>query len=290
ENYAGIRVYADREAKPRTYLQSRFTKSLKEGKTYCVKFHVSLADIAKYGTNNMGAYISKKQITQKEILEYDITPHVVHSRRIVYDDQYDWVEICGTYKAAGGEKFITIGNFAKQTDIETKRMKRPRGITGVQTRDSYYYIDDVSVLNMAELESCDCEKTDDGQQFAVQYTKNISEDNTLDDSRLIELKQVHFGSLKTAVEESEYAALEEVVKLLTSNEAIKLQVVGHTDNIEQLKAKNNVSKQRAEAVVAYLVSKGIAADRLTAVGNDDKDSLTDDQTASGLAQNRRVQF
>ena len=66
--------------------------------------------------------------------------------------------------------------------------------------------------------------------------------------------------------------------------------VGHTDSIGSDAYNQKLSVRRAEAVKAYLVSKGIAKDRVYTEGKGEKQPVADNKTAAGRAQNRRVEI
>lgn len=65
-------------------------------------------------------------------------------------------------------------------------------------------------------------------------------------------------------------------------------VVGHTDAIGSDAYNLKLSQRRAEAVKAYLVSKGIAAKSIHTEGKGKAQPVGDNKTAAGRAQNRRV--
>ena len=74
---------------------------------------------------------------------------------------------------------------------------------------------------------------------------------------------------------------------------INLEVViavGHTDSIGSDAYNQKLSVRRAEAVKAYLVSKGIAKDRVYTEGKGKKQPVADNKTAEGRAKNRRVEI
>ena len=76
-------------------------------------------------------------------------------------------------------------------------------------------------------------------------------------------------------------------------QAINLEVVvavGHTDSVGSAAYNQKLSIRRAEAVKAYLVSKGIAANRVDTEGNGEKQPVADNQTAEGRSKNRRVEI
>ena len=86
------------------------------------------------------------------------------------------------------------------------------------------------------------------------------------------------------------AALNGVAVILKANADYKVEVDGYTDNKGDA-AKNRVlSETRANAVVAYLINKGIDAKRLTAAGFGDENPVADNAAAAGRAKNRRVEM
>ena len=77
---------------------------------------------------------------------------------------------------------------------------------------------------------------------------------------------------------------------MKENPAYNIEINGHTDNQGDA-AKNLVlSQKRSDAVKAYLVSKGIATERLSAKGFGQTMPVADNATAAGKAKNRRVEF
>jgi OmpA-OmpF porin, OOP family len=85
-------------------------------------------------------------------------------------------------------------------------------------------------------------------------------------------------------------ALNEVVKLLKSDETLMLDVSGHTDSKGDEAKNQTLSENRAKAVKDYLVSKGIAETRLESAGYGSSKPVGDNNTAAGRAQNRRTEL
>jgi OOP family OmpA-OmpF porin len=74
---------------------------------------------------------------------------------------------------------------------------------------------------------------------------------------------------------------------------INLEVViaiGHTDSVGTDEYNQKLSVRRAESVKAYLVSKGIEANRVYTEGKGEKQPVADNRTAEGRAKNRRVEI
>lgn len=287
--YAGFMAYSYKEAVPRTYLQTKLEKPLIAGKTYCVRFFVSLSDLSKYAVNNIGMNISAKSPKDKDLLAYSVQASVVKRGNPIYNDNSYWQEVCGTFVAAGGEKYITIGNFEKQDLVKTEKMKRPSEYKQQQTNDAYYFIENVSIVNSADDPECAC-GTKDEKGMQVVYTKEISSEGDLTAEQKINMISVYFEENQTAVTEAFFPQINELIKEMQGNSAMRIQVVGHSDFNEAQSVTVDHSAKRAEAVKAYIVSKGIDANRLEVVAKKDSEPATDDQTKAGRAQNRRVVF
>jgi OOP family OmpA-OmpF porin len=67
-------------------------------------------------------------------------------------------------------------------------------------------------------------------------------------------------------------------------------VVGYTDSTGKEKANRVLSEKRAESVKAYLVGKGIEANRIATSGKGSANPVGDNKTAAGRAKNRRVEI
>ena len=85
--------------------------------------------------------------------------------------------------------------------------------------------------------------------------------------------------------------LEAIYNLLVQAEQAKLQIVGHTDNVGDSGSNVALSKGRANAVVAYLTSRGISKNRFQLVdGKGDTAPIATNATPVGKAKNRRVEI
>jgi outer membrane protein OmpA-like peptidoglycan-associated protein len=104
------------------------------------------------------------------------------------------------------------------------------------------------------------------------------------------LEGVNFATGKAELTPESQAILDGVAESLVANEEIKVQVGGHTDNTGSAALNKRLSAARAEAVRQYLISKGVAAGRLTAAGFGPSKPIASNKTAAGRAQNRRVEL
>jgi outer membrane protein OmpA-like peptidoglycan-associated protein len=67
-------------------------------------------------------------------------------------------------------------------------------------------------------------------------------------------------------------------------------VEGHTDNVGNPKSNKTLSNERANSVVAAIISQGIDAKRLSAAGYGQDKPIADNKTEEGRAKNRRVEL
>jgi OOP family OmpA-OmpF porin len=87
-----------------------------------------------------------------------------------------------------------------------------------------------------------------------------------------------------------FTVLDRAIAVLKEYPDLKMEIQGHTDNRGKADYNRNLSQKRADAVRTYLVTKGIAAERLTAVGYGMDKPIADNKTESGRATNRRTEF
>ncbi|CAH1747383.1 Flagellar motor protein MotB [Thauera humireducens] len=99
-----------------------------------------------------------------------------------------------------------------------------------------------------------------------------------------------FASGSTVIRPSLASALDTIAPSLASEAGVAIKVVGHTDSQGSEMVNLRLSIDRAEAVVAYLATRGVAPERLTADGRGEADPLTGNATEEGRARNRRVEL
>lgn len=102
---------------------------------------------------------------------------------------------------------------------------------------------------------------------------------------------VLFASAKSELLPAAQLKLNDVANALTREDPLsKIVIEGHTDSQGQPGYNQELSQRRAEAVRTYLVSRGIAADRVTAQGFGPTRSIADNNSPEGRANNRRVEI
>jgi outer membrane protein OmpA-like peptidoglycan-associated protein len=104
-------------------------------------------------------------------------------------------------------------------------------------------------------------------------------------------EKVQFATGSAEILPVSHGLLDEVAKLLTDNPQIELlQVEGHTDSTGTAALNRRLSQQRAESVMKYLASKGVAAGRMQAKGFGPDKPIADNASDDGREKNRRVEF
>ncbi|MEI9934711.1 MAG: OmpA family protein [Ferruginibacter sp.] len=103
------------------------------------------------------------------------------------------------------------------------------------------------------------------------------------------LQGCNFETGKTTLNDDSYTVLDELVAYLQRKDDEKVEIDGYTDNIGKASENMVLSQNRANTVRAYLLTKGISPDRVTAVGYGMSDPIDDNSTAEGRAQNRRIE-
>ncbi len=115
--------------------------------------------------------------------------------------------------------------------------------------------------------------------------------NDINTTGHVSIYGIYFDTGKAEIKLESDAAIAEIAKLLKNNNALKVYVVGHTDNAGSFDANMKLSKDRAVAVTNSLVSKhGIASSRLKAYGVSSLNPIASNKTEEGKAKNRRVEL
>lgn len=114
--------------------------------------------------------------------------------------------------------------------------------------------------------------------------------NPIEKGEIIRLNNIFFASGKYELLAESYAELDKLLQVLKSNSKMKIEISGHTDAVGADADNMNLSNNRANAVMNYLLGKGIAKDRLSAKGYGETKFIASNDTDEGKQLNRRVEF
>ena len=123
-------------------------------------------------------------------------------------------------------------------------------------------------------------------------TAQAAFDNT-PDIGTIALLNVNFDFDKAAIKSASMPAIDNMYALMRTYPRLTIELRGHTDSRNSTGDPNynvKLSQRRADAVKEALVKRGIAPERITAIGFGERQPIADNGTDEGRAQNRRTEF
>ncbi|MBS1508334.1 MAG: OmpA family protein [Bacteroidetes bacterium] len=123
-----------------------------------------------------------------------------------------------------------------------------------------------------------------GEAIKTTYSKEITSEVSS------KSYQIQFEVGSSVIKPESYAQLDEILKSAVVAEGLKVGVYGHTDNTGNADANQTLSNERANSVKNYLISKGLAENRIEAKGFGQSQPIADNNTFAGKAKNRRVQI
>tara|TARA_B100000508_G_scaffold140085_1_gene139996 strand:- start:89027 stop:91081 length:2055 start_codon:yes stop_codon:yes gene_type:complete len=112
----------------------------------------------------------------------------------------------------------------------------------------------------------------------------------IEKGEVIRLNNIFFDFGKASLKEESFYELDRLYNLMSKNGKMQIEIGGHTDNVGSADYNKKLSNERAEAVVNYLVKKGIEKGRLTFNGYGPDKPVATNETEEGRALNRRVEF
>ncbi|HOZ39934.1 MAG: OmpA family protein [Flavobacteriales bacterium] len=293
KNYAGLRWWSYQNKEPRTYLQTKLKYKMKKDSLYCVRYYVSLADLSKYATNELGAYFSKVDIVKDEDASLTYEVKVPQVRTKIYDDMFSWQGVCGVYESTGNEEWMLIGNFQATEKTDNAKTKRPRGETRAQLFSAYYYIDNVEVYPVTDRRTCTCEQLKEVESEFIFSRRGVSAPNLTAAAR-VDKQVFYFKRFQRVLDGSMDAWVTEMVAAMKEDPAVKVSLIGHLDatEVDRIRMRPDLAslaKERAEALRDALLEGGIEASRITVSGLDGSTPVDTTGTEVGMSKNRRVE-
>ncbi|MGB3525302.1 MAG: OmpA family protein [Flavobacteriales bacterium] len=292
-NYAGVLWYSYMDKEPRSYLQVKFKKMLKKGQKYCISYYVSLGELSKYSSDQLGAYVSRIVVNKKDAASLTYEAQVPDLKTKVYDDMEGWQGVCGVYEAKGDEQYLIIGNFAATDKVNAGKTRRPKGEVRPQRPNAYFFIDDVSVTLVKLLSECSCEQIDKDKSEFI-YGRKVTANPGLTPTERVDRSVIYFKRFSKDIDPSMRTQMDSLASVLNANPKIKVMLTGHSDVKEMDRSSmrpdlKSLGKDRAESLKGFLVNAGIAADRISVADKGGSSPATEGDDEVSTSQNRRVE-
>ncbi|MCK5255555.1 MAG: OmpA family protein, partial [Deltaproteobacteria bacterium] len=148
-----------------------------------------------------------------------------------------------------------------------------------------------------DKDGCPIDSDGDGVPDCLDKCPNTPRDTKVDKNgcpivgeELLILHGIKFAFDSAKISDDSKAILEVAVTTLKRNPKMKVEIEGHTDSIGTAEYNLGLSQKRADSVKNHLISEGIGAERLQAVGKGEADPLVSNELKEGRAKNRRVEF
>lgn len=278
--YAGLRF----QKRYKEYLQVKLVDPLRRGTVYEFSMQVKLAFWSNAVLKSIGVLFTKAGYTkQADAVKANMIDSL--NKKTGVFKAHNWFTIHGFYKADGGEKFITIGNFTPKIKMDMMRMN----LFKLGFKESYYFIDDIKLIKFKGTEEVvDVEIVGPNlRDNSSDSTLVVKKDVKVGDK--ITLNNIFFENGKYYLLPESYQELNKLANYLLKNPNLQIQINGHSDNAG-LKFKNlRISELRARAVFDYLIIKGVQ-NKLLFKGYGSEMPVASNDTDEGRAKNRRVEF
>jgi OmpA-OmpF porin, OOP family len=185
-----------------------------------------------------------------------------------------WELATGDYRASGGEKFVVIGNFFDNLTTQFSAMETRKGKSPMLAGSAYFYIDDVSVTPL-----------DPPTPAPLVWDNGVE----VKPEEIYVLKNIQFEFDQFVLLPVSFPELDKLVSILEKKPMWKAELAGHTDDVGSEEYNLELSRNRANNVLQYLISKGISPERLTAVGYGKQRPLVPSKDDAARTLNRRVE-
>jgi outer membrane protein OmpA-like peptidoglycan-associated protein len=212
-------------------------------------------------------------------------PQIVFYSEKGFTDSEDWTELSREFIADGTESVMTIGAFEWKTETPVlingiSRTQNPP-LSGV-IKDVHYFVDDVSLAEVNVTLTAG----------AIADSLQVQPDTASAELKgtTIVLKNLLFENDRAVLKPEAMAQLNPLAGWLKSHPGSSVRIGGHTDKKGDDDHNMQLSQTRAEAVKAYLVSQGIAPERISAIGYGETQPIAPNDTKEGREQNRRVEI
>lgn len=247
------------------YISVPLTQQLSSGRTYLVEYWIRRAGCIAPSMNvdrslnkNFGILFLIQSIKEPNDKPIQGTPQVKADTQKIITDK-EWVKYSQYFTPKHNYKHLYLGQFIKKGEDPSEEK-------------GYYFIDDISVIEVAEIESLDM-------------------DVELPIGTITPMNDIHFisGSAELS-DKNAHTSLVDISNYLKSNPSIRIRINGHTDSKGNKRSNLSLSKRRAKYIASEIVQLGISQDRIEWEGFGEERPIAANENAEGRSKNRRVEF
>ncbi len=269
-SYAGITVYGCDKGKPhcREYVQVQLTEPLVPGQRYgftCMLAHLQKSVMVR----NIGLWFSEHEI--EEGAHDPILKNPILSLDKYLPSDGKWYRWTGQFVAEKSSSFLIIGNFKTDEDSQVKMPFRG------DLRYGYYYLDEVRLFKIPPI--------------IIPPPMDSTLANFIPKpGQIVTLSRIYFEHDRTDFMPRALIQLDQLWAFLNKYPTMHVEIIGHTDNVGSTEYNKQLSIRRSEAVVNWLVKKGVKKERLSSSGFGSTQPISTNFTSLGRSQNRRVEI
>ncbi|MCW3078059.1 MAG: hypothetical protein JWO32_2668 [Bacteroidetes bacterium] len=274
--YTGFRF----QKRYKEFLQAKLVEPLHRGSTYEFSMKIRLAFWSNAVLRSFGVLFSKKGFSKQADAVQSNMVDTVNKKGLMKG--FQWFEVHGFYKADGGEKYITIGNFSPEIKKDLLRMN----LFKLGYKETYYFADDIILVKHKDEEKVNEEIV--GPTFQ-QEDSTLQVNTDIKVGEKVTLKNIFFENGKYYLLPESYVELNKLAQYLMKNPTVQIQINGHSDNSGFNYKNQKISELRAREVFEYLIKKGVQ-NKLYFKGYGSTQPVGTNDTEDGRAKNRRVEF
>lgn len=270
EAFAGITVFGCGKGKPhcREYVQVLLTEALVPGQEY--GFSCMLSHLPKsVSIKDLGLWFSDYDIDEGAHNTLYKDPVISLNRFIPSDKK--WYKWAGTFVAQKASSYLLIGNFNSDEDTQIKLPSRS------ELRFGYYYLDDVTLYKIPPI-------------IIPTYIESPLDNFQPKPGETVTLSRIYFEHDRVDFMPRALIQLDQLLVFLNKYPGMKIEIIGHTDNVGYFAYNQQLSVRRSAAVVNWLVKKGVERDRLKSSGFGSEQPISTNYTSKGRSLNRRVEI
>lgn len=282
-SYVGIIPESDKWYE---YIGVKLNLPLEKDKLYKVSLFTALGIDCTIATNELDFTLTTKKL--KRFFLFSNYIHLANRNEInsVISNKIKWIEVSKCFKAIGNEQYLTIGCFNSSKIEYLKINDKHPGV------ESYYYIDDVSVIEVKD--SCECMPLKDTLPQKNMDTLTIKE---IEDKHrtgiwrdTVIIPVLEFDVNSAMLDLKYYEGLDFIIANLDMNHLKSIEIGGHTDS-SGIENKNVLlSEQRAKSVFDYFSSKGIPKEKMKYHGFGSSIPIKPNNSEVNKEHNRRVEI